>query len=227
MTRRAKRHRPRRTAVPTDDAAADLRERILADFATLRVPLTAEQLDAVLARAERDGLSHLEFLHRLLAEQADQRRERSIARRIHEARFRERKPLARLRLGVQRPGHRPRRRSRNWPPATSSAARTTWSWSARAAWAKAASIQSIGPGCLCARLHASATRPAPSLLEDLTASLADQTFHKRVRYYARFDLLIIDEFGFDRIERDGVAAGRQPAGTRSSTPAASSVRRRW
>ena len=39
------------------------------------------------------------------------------------------------------------------------------------------------------------------LLEDLTAALADQTIHKRVRFYAKFKLLIIDEFGFDRIER--------------------------
>ena len=33
---------------------ADLRERILADFAALKIPLRAEQLDAVLARAGRD-----------------------------------------------------------------------------------------------------------------------------------------------------------------------------
>jgi DNA replication protein DnaC len=39
------------------------------------------------------------------------------------------------------------------------------------------------------------------LLEDLTAALADQTIHDRIRFYAKFDLLIIDEFGFDRIER--------------------------
>ena len=39
------------------------------------------------------------------------------------------------------------------------------------------------------------------LLEDLTAALADQTIHNRVRFYAKFELLIIDEFGFDRIER--------------------------
>ena len=39
------------------------------------------------------------------------------------------------------------------------------------------------------------------MLEDLTASLADQTLPQRIRYYARFDLLVIDEFGFDRIER--------------------------
>jgi DNA replication protein DnaC len=39
------------------------------------------------------------------------------------------------------------------------------------------------------------------LLEDLTAALADQTIHNRVRFYARFSLLIVDEFGFDRVER--------------------------
>jgi DNA replication protein DnaC len=39
------------------------------------------------------------------------------------------------------------------------------------------------------------------VLEDLTAALADQTIHDRVRFYARFELLIIDEFGLDRIER--------------------------
>jgi DNA replication protein DnaC len=39
------------------------------------------------------------------------------------------------------------------------------------------------------------------LLEELTASLADKSLPDRLRYYARFDLLIIDEFGFDKIER--------------------------
>jgi DNA replication protein DnaC len=39
------------------------------------------------------------------------------------------------------------------------------------------------------------------LLEDLTASLADQTLPSRLRYYAKFDLVILDEFGFDRVER--------------------------
>ena len=44
----------RRQTTPTPP---DLRERILADFATLKVPLTAEQFDAVLAAAQREGLS--------------------------------------------------------------------------------------------------------------------------------------------------------------------------
>ena len=71
-----------------------LREQILADFATLRVPVTAEQLDAVVLDAEQSGRSHLEFLHRLLADQAGLRRQRSIERRIKDAHFRELKPLS-------------------------------------------------------------------------------------------------------------------------------------
>jgi DNA replication protein DnaC len=39
------------------------------------------------------------------------------------------------------------------------------------------------------------------LLADLTASLADKTLPARLRYYTRPDWLIVDEFGFDRIER--------------------------
>ena len=39
------------------------------------------------------------------------------------------------------------------------------------------------------------------LLQDLTACLADHTLPERLRYYSNFDLLAIDEFGFDRIER--------------------------
>ena len=40
-----------------------------------------------------------------------------------------------------------------------------------------------------------------ALLEELRASLADQSLPNKIRYWSRFDLVIIDEFGFDRIER--------------------------
>jgi DNA replication protein DnaC len=39
------------------------------------------------------------------------------------------------------------------------------------------------------------------LIERLTAAMADRTLAQRVRYFAGFDLLIVDEFGFDRLER--------------------------
>lgn len=69
-------------------AALDLRDRVLDDFATLKVPLTAETFDAALARAEREGLSHAQFLHLLIAEQAHRRRERSIAHRARSSKAR-------------------------------------------------------------------------------------------------------------------------------------------
>jgi DNA replication protein DnaC len=40
-----------------------------------------------------------------------------------------------------------------------------------------------------------------SILQELTAALADRTLARRLRYYSRFDLVILDEFGFDRLER--------------------------
>jgi DNA replication protein DnaC len=40
-----------------------------------------------------------------------------------------------------------------------------------------------------------------SVLQDLTAALADQTLPRRLRDYGKFDLMILDEFGFDRVER--------------------------
>jgi hypothetical protein len=51
----------------------------------LKVGVTAEQLDEVLACAERQGWSHLEFAQRLLGAAADRRRERSLERRLGEA----------------------------------------------------------------------------------------------------------------------------------------------
>ena len=38
-------------------------------------------------------------------------------------------------------------------------------------------------------------------MEELTAASGDKTLPARVRFYSRFDLLIIDEFGFDKLER--------------------------
>lgn len=40
-----------------------------------------------------------------------------------------------------------------------------------------------------------------ALLEELTAAAGDKTLPAKVRYYRAFDLLIIDEFSFDKLER--------------------------
>ena len=58
-------------------------------FQTLRIGMTDQQLDDALARAEHEGMSHLQFVHALITDQAAGRRQRAIERRIREARFRD------------------------------------------------------------------------------------------------------------------------------------------
>jgi DNA replication protein DnaC len=164
----------------------------------LRVPLTAEQLDAALADATQHGHSHLEFLQRLLAEQAGARRQRRIERLIKEARFREALPLStfnwnfnpaipRLQIEALALGDFIRRQQ-------------NVAFVGQSGLGKSRLIQSIGLAACMLELPVYYITSG-ELLEDLTAALADQTIHERVWFYAKFRLLIIDEFGFDRIER--------------------------
>jgi DNA replication protein DnaC len=190
---------PARSARPATTAAPQLRERILEDFSTLKVPVDAGQLDAVLARAAREGLSHLQFLHLLLAEQADGRRERSIARRIREARFRDLKPLSAFDWEFNR-GAIDRVQVEELAGGAFVHRRDNLVLVGQSGVGKSFLIQGIGQS-LCASGYTVRYTTSAGLLEDLTASLADQTLPRRVRYYARFDLLVIDEFGFDHIER--------------------------
>lgn len=187
---------PTTTAAP---AATDLRERILADFTALKIPVGAGQLDAVLARAAREGLSHQQFLHLLLTEQADQRRERSIARRIREARFRDLKPLSEFDWEFNRSAI-DRAQIEELASGAFVQRRDNLVLVGQSGVGKSFLIQGIGQR-LCALGYTVRYTSSAGLLEDLTASLADQTLPRRVRYYARFDLLVIDEFGFDHIER--------------------------
>jgi DNA replication protein DnaC len=179
--------------------ATDLRERVLEDFRTLKVPLSAEALDALLACGTRESLSHLEFVQLLVAEQAQQRRERSIARRIREAHFHELTTLADF----------------DWEFNKATIDRVQIEELATAAFigrqdnlvlvgqsgvGKSRIAQAIGQNG-CVRGYRVRYTTSALLLEDLKASLADQTLPRRVRYWAAFDLLIVDEFGFDKIER--------------------------
>jgi len=65
----------------------------LSHCATLGIPLEGVSLDELLSRTEKESLSHLHFLDLLLGAQADARRERTVARRIREARFADSKTL--------------------------------------------------------------------------------------------------------------------------------------
>ena len=176
----------------------DLREQILADFATLKVPLASETFDAALARADHEGLSHLQFLHLVITEQANLRRERSIAHRIREARFRDVKTLA----GFDWDFNHSIQRAQIEELAAAEFIRRhdNLVLVGQSGVGKSFLVQALGQSACVLGLRVRYTTSA-DLLKDLTASLADQTLPQRVRYYARFDLVIIDEFGFDKIER--------------------------
>jgi DNA replication protein DnaC len=178
----------------------DLRERILADFAALKVPLRTEQLDAVLARAARDGLSHQQFLHLLITEQASQRRERSIAHRIREARFAERKPLSEFDWEFNRAAI-DRTQIEELATGGFIERRENLIMVGQSGVGKSFLLQAIGEGA-CVLGYSVRYITSADILQDLTAAIADQTLPKRLRYYANFDYLIIDEFGFDYIERE-------------------------
>lgn len=176
-----------------------LRERCLRHCATLRIPLNGAAFDEVLSKADKDGLSHLDFLDLLLGAEADARRERAVARRIREAHFAEMKTLEgfdwqfnpktfhRAQIEELATGEFVRRRN--------NLILVGWS-----GIGKSHIIQALGQK-ICVHGYRVLYRTSAELLSDLTASLADKTLPERLRFYAKPDLLILDEFGFDRIER--------------------------
>jgi DNA replication protein DnaC len=138
-------------------------------------------------------------VHALIAEQAQQRRERAIARRIKDACFRDLVTLADF----------------DWDFHAQASNRTQIEELATAAFigrqdnlvivgqsgvGQSRIIQAVGHAACGVGYRVRYTTSA-DLLTDLTKRLADHGLLKRVRYYARFDWLILDEFAFDKIER--------------------------
>src|ERR1700719_3177500 len=176
-----------------------LRDRCLTHCTTLGIPLEGVSLDEVLSKAEKESLSHLHFLDLLLGAQADARRERTVARRIREARFADNKTLEgfnwqfnpkafdRVQIEELATGDFIRRRT--------NLVLVGWS-----GVGKSHIIQALGQKA-CVNGYRVWYRTSAQLLSDLTASLADKTLPAKLRRYASPDLLVIDEFGFDRIER--------------------------
>jgi len=175
-----------------------LRDLCLNHFKVLRIPITPHELDALLDRADKESLSHLKFLDLLLGQQATARRDRSIERRVREAQFEERKLLEtfewkfnphidRLQIEELASGDFIRRQSNLIVVG-------------QAGVGKSHLMQAIGMRA-CAAGYRVLYRTSAKLLTDLNASLADKTLPARLRRYQRPELLIIDEFAFDKVER--------------------------
>jgi DNA replication protein DnaC len=173
--------------------------KILDDLAALRIILKPDVLDQHLCRAEKEHLSHLEFLARLIGEQADCRRERAIERRIREAHFHQ---VATLDDFDWQFNAKTIDRAQIEQLATCDFLRRKDNlvFVGQSGLGKSRIIQAIGRGA-CVLGYRVRYVTSSELLTDLVAALADQTLPRRLRYYTNFDLLILDEFGFDRLER--------------------------
>jgi DNA replication protein DnaC len=176
-----------------------LRQQILEYLQTLKIPLTSEQVDETLAAAAKSKLSHLQLLERFLASPANLRHERGIERRLRTARFPDpgtlesfdwkfnEKTIDRAQFQELASGEFIRRRD-------------NLVFVGKSGLGKSHLIQGVGR-CCCAAGYRVRYVTSAQLLEELTAASGDKTLPTRVRFYSRFELLIIDEFGFDKLER--------------------------
>lgn len=179
----------------------DLRQRILEHGQTLRFLLNSDDLDEILRHAEKERFSHLQLIERVLSVPARRRRERSTELRIKNARFRN--PAATFEtfdwsFNAQ---YIDRGQMEELGTGDFIRRRDNLLFVGQSGLGKSHLIEAIGRRCCAAGYRVRRVTSAELLLE-LGKSLADGTMPKQLRYYAGFELLIIDEFGFDKLERE-------------------------
>jgi DNA replication protein DnaC len=194
---------PRPRARATKQAAPSLHENVTAALRALGIALAPEALDAALSAAEKESLSHLEFLHRLLAGPAEARLQRALERRIHAARFRELTTLEGFDWEFNAKGVD---RQSIEQLATCDFVRRHENvvLVGQTGLGKSRIIQAVGH-VACIQGYRVRYATSARLLQEFTAALADGSFTRLLAEYTRFDLLLIDEFGFDRLEREAQA----------------------
>ena len=184
-------------------AASGLHGDVTEALRTLGVAVPAEALDAALSAAEKESLSHLEFLHRLLAGPAESRLQRALERRIRDAKFRELMTLDGFDWAFNAKGV-DRRTIEQLATCDFVRRHDNVILVGQSGLGKSRILQSVGHAA-CVQGYRVRYATSAKLLQEFTAALADGTSTRVIAEYARFDLLLIDEFGFDRLEREAQA----------------------
>jgi DNA replication protein DnaC len=190
-----------------------MRKKIQQILDELRLKGMAETLDRELDRAEKNGAPVTQVLHRLLREELKHRREQSMAYRIKNAKIPWPWTLQTFPFELQ-PGVRKHQ--------IQSLAELSFV-------AKAENIVFIGPpgtgksglasGLLRQALiegYRGRLYNAQDLLDEVYASLADQTTPKVVRRLSNYDLLVIDELGYLTLRSEQINAFFKLMGERYS-----------
>ena len=180
-----------------------MHENVTAALRTLGVAVTPEALDAAVSAAEKESLSHLEFLHRLLAGPAEARLQRALERRVRDAKFRELTTLDGFDWEFNAKGL-DRRTIEQLATCDFVRRHENVILVGQTGLGKSRILQAVGHAA-CVQGYRVRYATSAKLLQKFTAALADGTFSRMLDEYARFDLLLIDEFGFDRLEREAKA----------------------
>ena len=189
-------------AIPSP-ARRSLHDDVAAALRTLGIALTGEAIDAALKAAETEALGHLEFLHRLLAGPVEARLQRALERRLRAAKFRELTTLEGFDWSFNAQGV-DRRVVEQLATCDFVRRRENVILVGQSGLGKSRILQAIGHAA-CVRGYRVRYATSAGLLQKFTAALADGTISRMLDDYSRFDLLLIDEFGFDRLEREAQA----------------------
>lgn len=195
-------HPPKAPTVQTV-AAFNLHGDVTAALRTLGVAVTPEALDAALSAAEKESLSHLEFLHRLLAGPAEARLQRALERRLRDAKFHELTTLDGFDWEFNAKGL-DRRSVEQLATCDFVRRHENVILVGQTGLGKSRILQAVGRAA-CIQGYRVRYATSAKLLQEFTAALADGTCSRMLEEYARLDLLLIDEFGFDRPEREARA----------------------
>jgi DNA replication protein DnaC len=192
--------RPSRNRRTKAAAPPRLHDDVTKALQTLGLALAPGALDAALSGAEKESLSHLQFLHRLLAGPAEAKLARALERRIRAAGFRELTTLEGFDWEFNAQGV-DRRSIEQLATCDFVRRHENVVFVGQSGLGKSRIIQSLGHAA-CTLGYRVRYRTSSKLLQEFTAAMADGTLNRKLNEYIRLDLLLIDEFGFDRLERE-------------------------
>jgi DNA replication protein DnaC len=164
----------------------------------LKLHRMLDALDTELASAEKQGLSITTVMERLFSMEAASLAERRIERRIRESKLDERKILDTFDFGFQTGVDKSQIMSlselgfierRQWLILAGS------SGTGKSHIAKALLLM------CCKKMYICRYTTASDMLRTLMSGLADDSLDQKLKLYIRPQVLLIDEIGFDRLER--------------------------